>query len=58
MDPFELEKIATEVRKDILKMIYTAGSGHPAGSLSVTDIIVALYFRIMNQDPKKPLYFI
>jgi transketolase len=56
MDPFELEKISAEVRRDILKMIFTAGSGHPAGSLSVADILVALYFKIMNHDPKKPFW--
>ena len=54
MNPFELEKVSTEIRRDILKMIFSAGSGHPAGSLSVTDILVALYFKIMNHDPKKP----
>jgi transketolase len=52
----ELEKKAVEVRRDVLKMIYSAGSGHPAGSLSVTDILVTLYFQIMNHDPKKPLW--
>src|SRR3989304_3868575 len=50
----ELEKIATEVRKDVIKMLLEAGSGHPAGSLSMTDILVALYFRIMHHDPKNP----
>ncbi len=54
--PFDLEKIAAEIRKDVLKMIFAAGSGHPAGSLSITDILVALYFQIMNHDPKKPLW--
>ncbi len=54
--PFDLEKIAAEIRKDVLKMIFIAGSGHPAGSLSVTDILVALYFQIMNHDHKKPLW--
>lgn len=50
----ELEKIATEVRSDIVKMLLEAGSGHPAGSLSMTDVLVALYFRIMHHDPKNP----
>ena len=35
-------------------MLLEAGSGHPAGSLSMTDILVALYFGIMNHDPQKP----
>lgn len=49
-----LEKIAQNIRKDVLKMIFAAGSGHPAGSLSVVEIITALYFSIMNHDPKNP----
>jgi len=44
----ELKAIANEVRKDIVKMIYEAGSGHPGGSLSSVEIIVALYFGIME----------
>ena len=50
----DLQKIAKEVRKDIIRMIYSAGSGHTAGSLSVVEIITALYFDIMNHDPKTP----
>jgi transketolase len=49
-----LEEIATEIRKNVVKMTYKAGSGHPGGSLSVADIISALYFNIMNVDPKSP----
>lgn len=49
-----LQSIAREVRKNVVRMICSAGSGHTAGSLSVTDIITALYFEIMNHDPKTP----
>lgn len=52
--PEELAKIATTVRREIVKMIYAAGSGHPAGSLGMAEIFVALYFGILNHDPKKP----
>lgn len=45
---------AKEVRKDIIKMITKANSGHPGGSLSVTDILTTLYFHEMNVDPKNP----
>lgn len=41
----ELKKIALEVRKDILEMVYKAGSGHPGGSLSAVELLVALYFN-------------
>jgi len=50
----ELESIALQIRKDIVKMIYLAGSGHPGGSLSAVEIYVALYFKIMRHDPENP----
>ena len=50
----ELREIAKNVRIDALKGIHAAGAGHPGGSLSVTDILVTLYFNIMNVDPKDP----
>lgn len=50
----ELNEIARRVRINALKGINSAGSGHPGGSLSVTDILVALYFNVMNVDPKNP----
>jgi transketolase len=43
------------MRRNILKMIHIAGSGHPAGSLGAADIMAALYFDILNYNPKKPL---
>jgi len=50
----ELEKIAVEVRTNIIQMIHRANAGHPGGSLSAADIVTALYFRVMNVDPKNP----
>jgi transketolase len=50
----ELEKKALEIRQDIIKMIRAAGSGHPDGSLGMTDVFVALYFHILHHDPKRP----
>ena len=49
-----LEAIARELRRDIIRTIYTAGSGHPGGSLSELEILIALYFRIMRHDPANP----
>ena len=43
-----LEKIAKDIRKDVLDMIYAAGSGHPGGSLSCVEILVVLYHSAMN----------
>ncbi len=50
----KLKLMSNRVRKHIIEEIYTAGSGHPGGSLSATDIIVALYFHLMNYDPMNP----
>jgi transketolase len=50
----ELEQMAAVIRCDIIEMICTAQAGHPGGSLSATDIVTALYFRIMRIDPQKP----
>jgi len=47
----ELEAIAKQVRRDIIRMTGYAQSGHPGGSLSSTEIMVALYFKIMQQNP-------
>lgn len=48
----ELTDLAKQVRKDVIDMIYKAGSGHPGGSLSATEILVALYFEIMESDDR------
>ncbi len=50
----ELEKKANEIRKDIIRMLEHAGSGHSAGPLGLADIFTALYFDILKHDPKKP----
>jgi transketolase len=44
----ELQKIASQVRRDIVRMVHAVNSGHPGGSLGCTDYIVALYFNAMN----------
>jgi transketolase len=49
-----LEGKAGEIRAEILKMIHSAQSGHPGGSLSAADIMAALYFDILNIRPDEP----
>ncbi|MEI9914260.1 MAG: transketolase [Candidatus Saccharibacteria bacterium] len=49
-----LEQIANDIREDIIEMLLAAGSGHSAGPLGLADIFTALYFDILNHDPKKP----
>lgn len=51
----DLKNIATNIRKKIIEMVYTAKSGHPGGSLSISDILAVLYFKEMNIDPQDPL---
>ncbi len=48
-----LEKIASQVRRDIVRMVHAQNSGHPGGSLGCTDFLTTLYFEIMDHDPKK-----
>ncbi|MFD2247235.1 transketolase [Pontibacter ruber] len=47
----ELKQIASQVRRDIVRMVHAVNSGHPGGSLGCTDYLVALYFRVMNHNP-------
>jgi transketolase len=47
----KLKVISTNLRKDVLKMLQAAGSGHPGGSLSAIDVITALYFSVMRHSP-------
>lgn len=47
----ELIKIATQVRRDIVRMVHKANSGHPGGSLGCADFLTALYFKIMKHNP-------
>ena len=46
----QLEKICTQVRRDIVRMVHAQSSGHPGGSLGCTEFFVALYFDIMNHN--------
>ena len=50
----ELKQICSTVREDIIKMLGEAKSGHPGGSLSLAEILVVLYYKIMKIDPQKP----
>jgi transketolase len=52
----ELRTISKNVRMDLLRAITEAGSGHPGGSLSATDILVTLYWRVMKCDPSNPTW--
>ena len=47
----QLKQISTQVRRDIVRMVSAAGSGHPGGSMSSADVLTALYFGEMNHDP-------
>ncbi len=49
-----LRATAREIRRDIVRMTYAAGSGHPGGSLSVVELLTALYFRELRIDPARP----
>ncbi|MBO4573881.1 MAG: transketolase [Bacteroidales bacterium] len=48
----ELKDVASQVRRDIIRMVHGCQSGHPGGSLGATDIVTALYFDQMQIDPK------
>ena len=50
----ELRVIAQKIRLGALECVYSANSGHPGGSLSISDILAYLYFDKMNIDPKNP----
>jgi transketolase len=47
----ELKQVASQVRRDIVRMVHGCQSGHPGGSLGCTDFLVALYFNIMKHNP-------
>lgn len=48
----ELKDIATQIRRDIVRMVHGVQSGHPGGSLGCTDYFTALYFKVMNHNPE------
>lgn len=50
-DITKLEQMATQVRRDILRMVHGAKSGHPGGSLGCADFLTALYFEVMEHNP-------
>ncbi len=49
----ELKNVASQVRRDIIRMVHACQSGHPGGSLGATDIVTALYFDQMHIEPNK-----
>jgi len=50
----EMKAIAKRLRRHIISMIGRAGSGHPGGSLSAVEIVIALYFRVLRHKPQDP----
>ena len=50
----DYEKKAKELRAEILKMLFACQSGHPGGSLSCVEMLMALYYEVMNVDPENP----
>ena len=50
----ELEEKANKIRQDLIEMLVEAGSGHSAGPLAMADVFTAMYFHILNHDPKNP----
>jgi transketolase len=55
-NPKTLALHANQIRQDIIRSLYAAGTGHPGGSLGMTDIFTVLYFSVLNHDPKRPLW--
>lgn len=51
MEITQLERTASQVRRDIVRMVHAVNSGHPGGSLGCTDFVTALYFEIMEHNP-------
>lgn len=54
MNNENLDEKAKQIRQDILRMLYTCQSGHPGGSLSCVEILMALYYRVAKVDAKNP----
>jgi transketolase len=52
----ELLRLSKRIRADVLRATTKAGSGHPGGSLSATDILVTLYWRVLKHDSKNPAW--
>ena len=47
----DLKEIASQIRRDIVRMVHGCASGHPGGSLGCTEYFTALYFRVMKHNP-------
>jgi transketolase len=54
MNLTELKVKAREIRKEVIKMVHSANSGHPGGPLGLADIFSALYFHVLNHEPSNP----
>ncbi len=52
----ELDRQALRLRQDVIEMIWTAGSGHAGGSLSIADVVAALYWSELRIDPSRPAW--
>ena len=52
----QLQAKANELRIELIKMLAAAGSGHTAGPLGLADLMAVLYFNILNQRPRQPLW--
>jgi transketolase len=55
-EEIKLKKTAVQIRKHVLRMIKAGGAGHIGGALSCTDILTALYFKILRLDPQNPAW--
>ena len=58
-DSQELDRLrekAQHIRRSIIEMLAAAGSGHPGGSLSATDLVTCLYFKVMQHKPDDPTW--
>ncbi len=56
LEVLELEKIANTLRQDVIRMAVSAGRAHLGGPLGLAEVFTALYFKVMNHDPKNPLW--
>ncbi|MCC7494378.1 MAG: transketolase [Fimbriimonadaceae bacterium] len=54
LSPSECAAQCKVIRRHIIEMLCAAGSGHPGGSLSATELVTAIYFHFLNQDPAQP----
>jgi len=52
----ELEEKANKIRQDLIEMLVEAGSGHSAGPLGMADVFTAMYFHVLNHDPKNSFW--